>query len=398
MIDRNSLTAEQKIFFDGVTAAGFPVDDAAFRADMQQLATEANLPIANPSKYSAFWTFVESAIAAPVREIVRYLVTVAAPGFYVKTATGTRLDLLAWSHGLTRKAAVKMTGKITFARASGAIGSVEIPIGTRVRTISINGTTYRVATTTAAVIAADANSVDVPVEAVAAGAGYNLGAGYYSILDSDAPRIGAVTNGTGYLTRPGADEEPDAELRLRIRDQFLAVGEWHTDAKYRAMIAARAGIRPDRVYFDHSAPRGPGSADAYIIFDAGTTPADYLADLNSYITSQGNHGHGDDLVCKVIPELPVTLTATVRIDPVATAAQKAAAIAEIEQRIRCAFWGNSEFDMTRAWPYSTFSMSRLASELHSAVPLLTSVRFNLGDITANLELPKLAALTITEAA
>ncbi|WP_176013047.1 baseplate J/gp47 family protein [Victivallis sp. Marseille-Q1083] len=397
MIDRSKLTPEQKIFFDGVIAAGFPADDAAFESDMRQLADAAHLPIANPSKYSAFWCFVRSAVAAPARELARYLVTAAVPGFYVKTATGAALDLHAWLHGLTRKPAVKMTGKITFSRAAGAVGPVEIPAGTRVRTIAVNGTIYRVATTAAAVIAEDAETAVVPVEAEAAGSGYNLGAGYYSILDSDVPRLGAVTNAADYLAQPGADEETDGELRLRIRDRFLSVGDWHTDAKYRAMISERAGVRPDRVYFDHSAPRGPGSADCFIIFDAGTVPTDYLADLNDYIAARGNHGHGDDLQCKTIPVTYYELTATVRLDTALDAAAAAAAKTEIQQRIKCAFWDNSNFTMTHCWPFSTFSFSRLASELHAAVPGLLSIQFNRGDIASALELPKLSSVTVTEA-
>ena len=397
MLDRKNLTNEQKIFFDGLTTSGFPADDAAFRDEMQGLADEANLPIANPSKYSAFWRFVNAAVAEPLRSIIRYLVTSAVPGFYVKTATGSHLDLLAWAHALSRKEAVKATGLITFSRAAGATGIVEIPAGTRVRTIAINGTIYRMISLESAVISADAASIDVLCEAEKAGSAYNLGSGYYSILDSDIAKIGDVTNSESYLQRVGADAETDEELRLRIRDRFLSVGDWHTDAKYRSMIAERAGIRPDRIYFDHEIPRGPGSADAYIIFDAGTVPDALLSDLNSYIATAGNHGHGDDLVCKTIPEKRFDLTVSVRAKNTISNEEKAQLLIDIEQMIRCAFWDNSDYDVTKAMPYSIFSFSKLAAELHSEFSALIGIEFSLGVVSASLELPKLGTLTVAEA-
>ncbi|MDD4818119.1 MAG: baseplate J/gp47 family protein [Victivallaceae bacterium] len=396
MIDKSNFTAEEKLFFDSLVASGVPADEAAFRAQMQALADLSHLPIANPSKYSAFWNFIQSAVAEPFRAIVRELVTVEMPGFYAKTATGSRLDLIAWGVGIERKPAVKATGKLTFSRASGVAGVVEIPIGTRVRTIAISGNVYRMITTAAAVIAADAAAIEVMAEAENPGENYNLSAGYYSIMDSDVPRAGGVTNASGWLVTPGADEESDEELRLRIRDRFLAAGDWHTDAKYRAMISGRAGIRSDRCYFDHSNPRGPGSADCYIIFESGTTPATYLADLNSYIMTQGNHGHGDDLVCKAIPETTYDLTCTVRLAATTATARRAVCLAEIENIIKCAFWGNSDYEVERSWPYSTFSFSRLAAELHAAIPELLGVTFSRGDITSELDLPKLGTLTVQE--
>ncbi|MBQ6353081.1 MAG: hypothetical protein IJJ28_07430, partial [Lentisphaeria bacterium] len=61
MIDRDTLTVEQREFLDACVAAGFPADDAALEADMQRLADAAFLPIANTNKYSAFWSFVRAA-------------------------------------------------------------------------------------------------------------------------------------------------------------------------------------------------------------------------------------------------------------------------------------------------------------------------------------------------
>ncbi|HIA6063629.1 TPA: phage tail tape measure protein [Escherichia coli] len=60
------------------------------------------------------------------------------------------------------------------------------------------------------------------------------------------------------VTVPGADEESDDELRERCRNQFNLVGNYHTDAVYRSMIAGVAGLSIDRIFFEHEAPREPG--------------------------------------------------------------------------------------------------------------------------------------------
>lgn len=83
--------------------------------------------------------------------------------------------------------------------------------------------------------------------------------------------------------------------------------QWHTDAVYRAMISAFPGVRPDGVYFQHGAPRGPDSANAFVLFDADVPAATYLAQINAHIREQGNHGHGDDLLVMVMPETQHTL-------------------------------------------------------------------------------------------
>jgi hypothetical protein len=97
----------------------------------------------------------------------------------------------------------------------------------------------------------------VKVQAQQVGSGYNLAPGYYAILPEPVTGIVQVVNTDGWMSAPGADPEPDEQLRLRTRNQFSAVNQWHTDAVYRAMIAAFPGVRPDGVYFRHDAPR-PG--------------------------------------------------------------------------------------------------------------------------------------------
>lgn len=114
--------------------------------------------------------------------------------------------------------------------------------------------------------------------------------------------ISHVVSEENWLTVPGADEESDDELRERCRNQFNLVGNYHTDAVYRSMIAGIAGLSIDRIYFEHDAPRGPGTANAYLLLDSGVISDPFVAAVNDYINTQGHHGHGDDMQCFAMPE------------------------------------------------------------------------------------------------
>ena len=273
-----------------------------------------------------------------------------------------------------------------------------IPAGTRVRTIPINGNIYRMLPLADTVMATGQSTVSVAAIAENTGAAYNLGATYYSIMDSDVPGVASVTNDQSWLTVPGADEETDAELRLRVRNQFSAVSDWHTDAKYKAMIAAQTGFSIDRIFIDHNIPRGPGSADAYILFDSGTTPTQYLQAANDFI-SGGNHGHGDDLQVKAIPETQYNISVAVTFIAALTDAVKTAKLIEIGQFIRCAFRENSDYSdyASQVCPFDLFSFSKLSHELHAYFPEIAALNWGGEDINSGLEVPRLNTLEVTNA-
>ncbi|WP_416951711.1 baseplate J/gp47 family protein, partial [Oleidesulfovibrio sp.] len=169
-----------------------------------------------------------------------------------------------------------------------------------------------------------------------------------------------MVNGPDWLHVPGADEETDEELRLRCRNQFSAVGQYHHDAAYTADIASFAGIRTDYIVFQHEAPRGPGSANAFIMIDSGPAPQEFVDTINAHVRDAGNHGHGDDMLCFPMPALPVHLTATVHPVPNLQDDKKTALLQAVDGRIRAAFRENSDYSMTRTWPHSRFSLSVLA--------------------------------------
>ena len=210
------------------------------------------------------------------------------------------------------------------------------------------------------------------------------------------PGIAQVANADGWLTSPGADPEPDEQLRLRVRNQFSAVNQWHTDAVYRAMIAAFPGVRPDGVYFEHGAPRGPGSANAYVLFDADVPGETYLAQINAHIRDQGNHGHGDDLLAMVMPETQHAISVGIWPRSTLTTEQRTTLQAEAALFIRAAFRESTtaDYQPTLTYPQSRFSFSRLAEELHQQFPGTESLHFDNADIVSQLTIPRIQSLEV----
>jgi hypothetical protein len=182
-----------------------------------------------------------------------------------------------------------------------------------------------------------------------------------------------------------------------VRNQFSAVNQWHTDAVYRALIAAFPGVQSNGVYFEHGAPRGPGSANAYVLFEAGVPADTYLAQINAKIRDEGNHGHGDDLLVMVIPETLHDLSVQIWPKSVLTEAERAALQANVELFIRAAFRESTttDYQPTLTYPQARFSFSRLGEELHQQFAGLESLRFANDDIVSELSIPRIQTLQVT---
>lgn len=370
--------------------AGVPTTEAGLRAAWEKEVAAQGSKLSNTSAWSPFWRLVTALVTKPVLWLIEFMVNTVLPNFFVKTATGTWLDMLAWAVDVTRKASTKAQGQLLFTR-SGVAGVLEIPAGVRVQSVAINGNVYVLVTTAATQFLDGDSQVLVPVEASEAGSGYNLAPGYYSILPEPIPGVIQVVNADGWLTQPGADEEHDDDLRLRTRNQFSAVNQWHTDAVYRAMIASFPGVEPDGVYFEHDAPRGPGSANAFVLFEAGSPAASYLQRINSYVRDQGNHGHGDDMLVQEMPATQHTVRVAIWPDAQVGTEREEALLGDIELFIRAAFRESTAIDYqpTLTYPQSRFSFSRLGEELHETFSGIESLKFDNVDIVSQLTIPRL---------
>lgn len=383
-------------FRQALADAGIPTTEAALRKAWESEVAAQGSKLSNTSAYSPFWRVITALVTKPVMWLINLVSDTVLPNFFVKTAGGKWLEMLAWAVDVEKKGATKAEGVLLFTRDT-AGGVLELRAGIVVQSAAINGHIYSLVTTSPANFADGLMQLEIPVEAQEVGSGYNLAPGYYAILPEPIPGIAQVVNDDGWLTAPGADSEPDDQLRLRVRNQFSAVNQWHTDAVYRAMISAFPGVRPDGVYFQHGAPRGPGSANAFVLFDADVPAATYLEQINAHIRDQGNHGHGDDLLVMVMPETQHALRVAVWPRSVLTTDQREALKAEILLFIRAAFREStaSDYQPTLTYPQSRFSFSRLGEELHKQFAGIESLHFENADIVSELTIPRISSLEVT---
>jgi len=378
--------------------AGVPTTEDAIQEEWNTVNAESDVQIANDSDWSPFWRLISAIVTVPAAWLITLLVEYALPNMFLKHASGAWLDLIVWGVDLERKSATAVEGGILFTRESSE-GELTIEAGILVATPEINGTVYRVVTSEEVSIPDGTLSATIPVTGENPGSDYNLGAGYYSVLPEAIDGIASVINKSDWISSEGADEETDEELRLRGKNQFSAVGQYHHDAAYRADIASFAGIRTDYITFEHGAPRGPGTANAYIMIDSGAPTQSFVDEINDYITTQGHHGHGDGMLCMPIPVTSYDLEVTVYYDGNLTDDAVTALETGVEDIIRYVFRENQAYEdeeITRTMPMTRFSFSKLDQQLHNQLSDLESVDFSLSDIIPEqIDLPVLSSLTIT---
>ncbi|EFG3452651.1 hypothetical protein BOY85_002200 [Escherichia coli] len=389
------MTEKPQVDFEEVLkTSGMPVTEDEVKARFNAIVADEGM-VTNTSRMSPFWRLITAIVTAPVMWLKDALVAVVLTNMFVATAGGTLLRLLAWAVNVTAKPASAAEGVIRFIK-SDAKTATTVKAGTLVQTERINGKVYVLATVADVVIPAGTASALIAVQATETGGAYNLAPGYYRILPVAVDGISQVASEEDWLTKPGADEESDDELRERCRNQFNLVGNYHTDAVYRAMIAAVTALSIDRIFFEHDAPRGPGTANAYLLLDSGVASSPFVDAVNDYINTQGHHGHGDDMQCFAMPETRHDLTVTVYVQSVSNMEESEAKSLRsgVENLIRSAFRENADFDVKRTWPYSRFSFSQLGREIHRQFPQADSVEFSLKDITSGLNVPRLNSLKV----
>jgi|SRR5471030_160352 len=389
------MTEKPTVDFEQVLRdSGMPTTEAEIDTAFKAIVKDENY-VTNTSRMSPFWRLIQKIVSTPVLWLKDVLVQVVLTNMFVATATGPMLRLLAWAVNIEAKPASAAAGVIRFYKTTAA-NAVTINAGTLIQTERINGVVYGLSVNRDVTLPAGVESGLIDVTATGNGTGYNLAPGYYRILPIAVAGIASVVNEDDWLTTPGADEETDDELRDRTRNQFNLVGNYHTDAIYRSMIASVVGLSVDRIFFLHDAPRGPGTANAYLLLDSGETSQPFIDAVNDYINSQGHHGHGDDLQCFAMPDTTHTLAVTVYVlsKENMTSEELAELQSGVTNLIRCAFRENANYEVKKTWPYARFSFSNLGRELHKTFPVIDSLSFSLADIISELSVPRLAGLTV----
>lgn len=385
-----------------ISEAGIPITADEIELQLKQQVQAAGSELSNDSNMSPFWQWVKAAVISPVVWLINTLLAgYIMPNMFVATAERWALELKAWEYNVAVKEAQKTVGFITFTKTN-TDDTVTIKQGAVIQTLPIGGVVYQLQVNAETIIEAGQLTGKVLVEALEAGAGYNLPAGYYNILPVELPGISGAVNDVDWIIKLGADTESDDELALRLQNAFTSAGSWHIDDAYRAIIASVGGIRSDNIYFENTGHITPGSANAYIVMEVGATPQNILDQLNDHIQTQGHHGHGDLLTCVAINDTQHDLVAEVVLSANLDAQSTALQLVEVENRIRASFRESAAFqEMTRANPLSRLSISQMATEIHRSMTLVESVRITVdgviqNDIISQYTQPRISSLVVQE--
>lgn len=388
------MSTETEMFERIVKESGVPTSEDAIKAVFKQEVEAAGSTINNDSRYSPFWRAISALITRPTLWLVQeLLIKRLMPQFFLKTVTGEWLTLWADNYNLTLNTGQPTQGWLSFERES-ADEAITLPAGYAIKTLPINGHVYEVRLLNDLVFEIGEHNHRALCQAPENGAAYNLEAGYYTQIET--PGL-YVNHGTDWITQPGVDDETEANFKARIRNQFNSLSDYHIDGVYRRLISEFAGVPVGNVFFLHDAPRGPGTANAYVLFDLAAPSDSVLKTINRKIMDDGHHGHGDDLVVYLMPKKPVDVVATVYLKRELIEFERNRLMYEVEQAIRAAFRQNLAYNVTRVNAMSRFSFARLTGELVRLFPELNSVEFDQREIISELSVPALQTLTMQEA-
>ncbi len=371
--------------------AGLPLDEQTAQTHWQAQLKEQNIQVANNSPFGPFWRTVEALITKPVVQLFNWIATQIMPDLFIMTASRTAL---IERHGPGRnvfiQAGVKAQGILTFTRLN-TEGESSVVAGTQVVTDMLGDTAYTLILLQDVYFSDGQSTAYAQAEATETGAAFNLPAHAYRYFTEEQDGI-TVTNHHDWLINPGSDDESTEHYRLRIRNVFGTAARWHINAVYKQIIASFA-VPIDNIVIEVNAPRGPGTANAYIYLDVGPVPTALLSAINQHIRTAGHHGLGDDFMVYAMATTGFNITATYKLHDNSPAIQS-----DLTTFIQAAFRQNAAYALTRVAHQTVFSISQLITECHEQFSELKSIKFDIDDITAANWLPVLTSLTINEVA
>lgn len=373
----------EKMMFD----AGLPVNNDVAKRKWDAELIKQQITVENNSPFSPFWRTIEALITKPVVALLDWIAKSLMPDMFIMTATRQALITL---HGPSRNVfiydAIKAKGLLKLTRED-TTGVLTLNVGSAIESDNIGGVVYQLKMLNTAVFKEGEDTTQVVVEAVTTGQAYNLPAGSYYQLVAPIEGI-SITNDSDWLMLPGANEESTDGYRERIRNVFGTAAKWHINTVYKSIISD-FGIPIDNIEIVNGAPRGPGTADAYIYLNVGTVSNALLKTINNHIRDDGHHGHGDDFKVYAMPSNNVDITTIYQLHLNSVDIKS-----DLAAFIRAAFRQNDVWQPTRTQHNTTFSFSQLKTEIHNQFPELKTINFNINDIDIGLWLPQLNSLVV----
>lgn len=187
---------------------------------------------------------------------------------FPQTAQGMYLDYHAETRGITRGAAEKAAGTLRFAAADKVTAACPIEKGT----VCMTAEGVRFETTEDAAIAVGNQWVDVPAQAVEAGAGGNVIAGTVTLLSAMPVGVVQCTNPAAFSG--GCDAESDEALRGRVLASYQRLPNGANAAYYEQEAMRYPGVAAAKAV---GRARGIGTVNVVIATHAGVPDAALLA-------------------------------------------------------------------------------------------------------------------------
>jgi uncharacterized phage protein gp47/JayE len=366
-----------------------PITEEQIKEVWQKELVDQGYVVNNQSPVSPFWRIVEALITKPAMWLINLAVQKVFPGLFVATALDEDLDKLGWERNLPRNEEVKAYGKVTIIRES-TDGDLSIDKDTIIYA-EYEGERLNVLLTEAVLLQDGLDQTTAFVKAEFSGSKYNLAAGYYTNFETAIDGV-TVTNAQDWLLTAGAENETNDDYRLRIRDQFGLLSVHYIDDVYKQIIATQLGIDVNNIAMDNNAPRGAGTANAYVFANVGLIPNANLLAVNGHLSTDGNHGLGDDVQVFEMPRTTHNIELNVWLE--STVEDAADYLLQVENFIRCAFRENLQYQATKTEPWNKFSFSKLTQELHEQFTDLYSLRFTNQDIVSQLNLPTINTINV----
>lgn len=240
---------------------------------------------------------------------------------FADTTYGRYLEMKAREYGLTRKAAVRAVGSVTFSGPAGTL----IPAGTL---LSTGGESPVYFVTKAAVTIPTDGSVSVAVEAQTGGSLSNVGAGAINTVIGDLAGVLSVTNATYF--EGGVDAESDASLLARYYERARRPATSGNANQYRQWALEVPGVSDAKVYPIWA---GPGTVKVVLLDNDKTAPdPSVVSAVQAYIdptqdgTGQGVAPIGAAVTVQAAVEVPINIAVKVSLAPGATIAEVKAQI------------------------------------------------------------------------
>lgn len=195
---------------------------------------------------------------------------------FPQTALGEYLDLHAQIRGIERHQAAKAAGTVRFFAGSGRIEPAEIPAGT----VCMTAEGRRYVTTQSGTVSVEETQVELPVEAVEAGAAGNAAPGQIIYLALAPSGITACTNPSAFTA--GADRETDEMLRQRIMATYRRLANGANLAFYEQTALEYEGVAAVKVI---PRSRGVGTVDVVVAAQGGMPDESLLSALQTHFDS-----------------------------------------------------------------------------------------------------------------